>query len=242
MIQYLGGVTVLLSFLDNKSAVTAMEKARDIVGRFSKIELWEGQVLNVDRIAWLRIFGMPLQLLRNEVLDSVGRLFGTIVQNANVLEEEGDLSSEFIGVLIGNGRRVSREVSVQWQDIVEEGVDEMEDREDLCQPIDGETMAGTKEVGIEEEGLGWKSSNLETDVEIDPHLLQDTGSGHCKGKKARSKDPVGLNDILGLEEEDRNVVMVQFNEEAADYNSSGGIDLNMDPSKWVETQQPDGGS
>ncbi|KAI3743819.1 hypothetical protein L1987_56886 [Smallanthus sonchifolius] len=160
-------------------------------------------------------------------------------------------------------------------------------------------MAGTKEVGIEEEVLGWKSSNLETDVEIDPHLLQDTfleetdnqeeylpgpnflfenpinveedglngtcnitkrkkinkwedlgrpscysssGSGHCKGKKARSKDPFGLNDILGLEEEDRNVVMVQFNEEAADYNSPGGIDLNMDPSKWVETQQPDGGS
>ncbi|KAI3671027.1 hypothetical protein L1987_87673 [Smallanthus sonchifolius] len=256
MIQYLGGVTVLLSFLDNKSAVSAMEKARDIVGRFSKIELFQ---------VWVR-------------------------------EEEGAWVPEFLsGDVQSVNSRVSNEEDI---DIVEEGVDEMEDREDLCQPIDGETMAGTKEVGIEEERPGWKSSNLETDVEIDPHLLQDTfleetdnqeeylpgpnflfenpinveedglngtcnitkrkkinkwedlgrpscysssGSGHCKGKKARSKDPFGLNDILGLEE-DRNVVMVQFNEETVDYNSPGGIDLNMDPSKWVETQQPDGGS
>ncbi|KAI3705823.1 hypothetical protein L1987_76067 [Smallanthus sonchifolius] len=277
MIQYLGGVTVSLSFLDNKSAVSAMEKARDIVGRFSKIELWEGQVLNVDRIAWLRIFGMSLQLLRNEVLDSVGRLAWDSMDSTIGNDTPGHVPEFLSGDVQSVNSRASNEEDI---DIVEEGVDEMEDREDLCQPIDGETMAGTKEVGIEEEGLGWKSSNLETDVEIDPHLLQDTfleetdnqeeylpgpnflfenpinveedglngtcnitkrkkinkwvdlgrpscysssGSGHCKGKKARSKDPFGLNDILGLEEEDRNVVMVQFNEEAADYNSPGGI-------------------
>ncbi|KAI3820708.1 hypothetical protein L1987_08256 [Smallanthus sonchifolius] len=288
MVQYLGGVTVLLSFLDNKSAMSAMEKTRDIVGRFSKIELWEGQVLNVDRIAWLRIFGMPLQLLRNEVLDSVGRLFGTIVQNANVLEEEGDLSSEFIGVLIGNGRRVSEEVSIQWQgkrfqvwvreeegawvpeflsgdvrsvnslvsneediDIVEEGVDEMKDREDLYNQeeyLPGPNFLFENPINVEEDGLNG-TCNITKRKKINkwedlgrPSCYSSSGSGHCKGKKARCKDPFGLNDILGLEEEDRNIVMVQFNEEAADYNSPGGIDLHMDPSKWVETQQPDGGS
>ncbi|KAF5754080.1 putative RNA recognition motif domain, nucleotide-binding alpha-beta plait domain superfamily [Helianthus annuus] len=54
-IQYLGGLSILVSFGSIDEAESFL-KNKELWGAwFSKLYLWEGQVLAVERIAWLRI-------------------------------------------------------------------------------------------------------------------------------------------------------------------------------------------
>ncbi|KAI3741392.1 hypothetical protein L1987_59064 [Smallanthus sonchifolius] len=114
-VQYLGGLTVLISFDAKEIAESVLKAARDVLGRFSSVDLWEGQTLCYERLAWLKVKGIPLQLITDEVIDSVGSEFGRVVHRNTRSEEEGDLSYEYIGVLVGDGRRVAEEIMLQWR-------------------------------------------------------------------------------------------------------------------------------
>ncbi|KAI3694417.1 hypothetical protein L1987_77382 [Smallanthus sonchifolius] len=115
-VQYLGGFTVLISYDDRKTTIDAMESAKGMLGRFSHIYLWEGQSLGFERLAWLKIYGLPMHLLHNDVIDTVGNSFGKLVHKANRSESDPDLSFEYIGVLTGEGKKISEEVDVCWRD------------------------------------------------------------------------------------------------------------------------------
>ncbi|PWA97309.1 nucleotide-binding alpha-beta plait domain-containing protein [Artemisia annua] len=114
-VQYLGGLDVLISFDDAETAVAALEASKNLMGRFSLVRMWVGQSLGFERLAWLKVQGIPLQLLTNEVLNMVGGTFGKVVHEANLSEKDHDLSSEHVGVLIGDGKRVSEEVELKWR-------------------------------------------------------------------------------------------------------------------------------
>ncbi|PWA61274.1 RNA-directed DNA polymerase, eukaryota [Artemisia annua] len=90
-VQYLGGLDVLLSFEDAAKAVLVHGTAITMKEHFSAITFWEGQCFSFERLAWLKIQGVPLHLSTNEVFDMVGRLFGTIVHKANRAENDRDL-------------------------------------------------------------------------------------------------------------------------------------------------------
>ncbi|KAI3686742.1 hypothetical protein L1987_80428 [Smallanthus sonchifolius] len=131
-VQFLGGLSVLISFKENKEAEDFMVSAREALGRFSSISLWEGQMLEFERFVWLKIQGIPLHLQRNEVIDSVGGVFG---------------------VMTGDGRRLDDEVVLQWQNNrvdadlnieVEEDLDSKEDNESNLDVGEGD---GRPEVG-----------------------------------------------------------------------------------------------
>ncbi|KAJ0713828.1 hypothetical protein HanPI659440_Chr13g0482811 [Helianthus annuus] len=115
-VQYLGGLDVLISYEDAKTALAVREAAKSILGRFSMISIWEGQALGFKRLAWLKTQGIPLHLLSNEVIDVVGGLFGKVVHKANRSVADPDLSFEYVGVLVGDGKRVSEEVVMNWKD------------------------------------------------------------------------------------------------------------------------------
>ncbi|KAI3804907.1 hypothetical protein L1987_26787 [Smallanthus sonchifolius] len=115
-VQYLGDFTLLISYDDRKTMIDAMESAKGMLGRFSHIYLWEGQSLGFERLAWLKIYGLPMHLLHNDVIDTVGNSFGKLVHKANRSESDPDLSFEYIGVLTGEGKKISEEVDVCWRD------------------------------------------------------------------------------------------------------------------------------
>ncbi|MFS7952658.1 hypothetical protein Hanom_Chr07g00609431 [Helianthus anomalus] len=83
--------------------------------RFSAITVWEGQTFSFERLAWLKVQGIPLHLLTNEFIDLVGGLFGMIVHKANRSERDRDLSFEYVGVLVGDGKRISEEIMLNWK-------------------------------------------------------------------------------------------------------------------------------
>ncbi|PWA94795.1 nucleotide-binding alpha-beta plait domain-containing protein [Artemisia annua] len=113
-VHYLGGLDVLLSFEDSEVAEAALEIAKSSVDNFASVTLWSGQSLAFERIAWLKIKGIPLHLLTNDVIDNVGQLFGKVVHNANKMESDQDLSYAIIGVLLWDGKRIDDEVILNW--------------------------------------------------------------------------------------------------------------------------------
>ncbi|KAJ0765820.1 putative RNA recognition motif domain, nucleotide-binding alpha-beta plait domain superfamily [Helianthus annuus] len=115
-VQYLGGLDVMVSFDDAEMVVAVREAAKSVVGKFSMISIWEGQTLGFERLAWLKVQGIPLHLLSNEVIDAVGCVFGMVVDKANRSERDHDFTFEYVGVLVGDGKRVSEEVVLNWKD------------------------------------------------------------------------------------------------------------------------------
>ncbi|PWA52254.1 RNA-directed DNA polymerase, eukaryota [Artemisia annua] len=114
-VQYLGGLDVLLSFEDEETALAFSDVAVNMKDRFSDVIVWKGQTLSFERLAWLKIQGIPLHLLTNDIIDTIGGSFGKIVHKANKSEKDSDLSFEYVGVLLGDGKRVSEEITLNWK-------------------------------------------------------------------------------------------------------------------------------
>ncbi|KAM0046028.1 hypothetical protein Hdeb2414_s0009g00311041 [Helianthus debilis subsp. tardiflorus] len=115
-IQYLGGLSLIISFQDSVSANKFLD-SRGIWGPwFSKLEAWGGQSLPMERVAWLSVHGIPLHLLEPNVLLQVGELFGKVLHVPKAMEEDRDLSVFKIGVLAGEAQRIREVVSLKWKD------------------------------------------------------------------------------------------------------------------------------
>ncbi|KAI3744982.1 hypothetical protein L1987_58081 [Smallanthus sonchifolius] len=96
-VNYIGGLSVLVSFEDNNVATVVCKAAREMGGRFSSVDLWEGQVFCYERLAWLKLLGIPLHLISGEVFEAVGNAFGKVSNSVpdhvsapdNVEEKDG---------------------------------------------------------------------------------------------------------------------------------------------------------
>ncbi|KAJ0789777.1 hypothetical protein HanPI659440_Chr05g0207461 [Helianthus annuus] len=127
-IQYLGGLSLLISFVDKASANSFLEN-RDVWGPwFTKVEVWKGQSLPMERVAWLKLIGIPLHLLDVDVFSLIGDLFGKVLHYPKCLDDDHDLSLVRVGVLAGEACRIKEVVSVSWKNrnfrvLVEEELD-----------------------------------------------------------------------------------------------------------------------
>ncbi|KAF5804385.1 hypothetical protein HanRHA438_Chr05g0205911 [Helianthus annuus] len=78
-------------------------------------DMWEGQTLPYERVAWLKLFGVPLHLADNSVFNNIAKEFGVIVQPAQLSIDDGDLSFAGVGVLVGDGKVINESVSLVWK-------------------------------------------------------------------------------------------------------------------------------
>ncbi|KAJ0743941.1 hypothetical protein HanPI659440_Chr10g0381751 [Helianthus annuus] len=114
--KYLGGLHILISFTD-ASAAKSFLNSKNIWGPwFSKLEVWDGQALPMERVAWLSLHGIPLHLLEPEVLVQVGELYGKVLHYPIDLHEDKDFSVFKIGLLVGEAQRIREVVSLKWKD------------------------------------------------------------------------------------------------------------------------------
>ncbi|KAF5809681.1 putative RNA recognition motif domain, nucleotide-binding alpha-beta plait domain superfamily [Helianthus annuus] len=112
--QYLGGLSLLISFHDGDSARKFFD-SKGIWGLwFSKLDPWSGQTLPFERMAWLRLNEIPLHLYDPEVMTLVGEIFGKVLHVPKVVEDDADLSFCRIGVLCGESGRIMDSVSLRW--------------------------------------------------------------------------------------------------------------------------------
>ncbi|KAJ0848192.1 hypothetical protein HanPSC8_Chr13g0554281 [Helianthus annuus] len=129
----LGGLMVLIDFSSKDRAVMARDEIVGVPEHFGAPEIWEGQSMVFERIAWLRIYGVPLCLSDNKVVNEVGSLFGKVIKGARV-ERIGLYNSfQFLGVLVNHGNRIQEEAFIWWRGktfkvwVVEDGNDWLED-------------------------------------------------------------------------------------------------------------------
>ncbi|MFS8011978.1 putative RNA recognition motif domain, nucleotide-binding alpha-beta plait domain superfamily [Helianthus anomalus] len=110
------GLTILISFEDVESTTSFLE-AKSLWGPwFSKLEVWNGQSLSSERMAWLKVQGAPLHILVPEVLSSIGEMFGKVLYVPKFLSDSQDLSFMRVGILAGEGPRFSEQVVLKWKE------------------------------------------------------------------------------------------------------------------------------
>ncbi|KAJ0673307.1 putative RNA recognition motif domain, nucleotide-binding alpha-beta plait domain superfamily [Helianthus annuus] len=114
-IQYLGGLTILVSFRDKTEARRFLENKKLWDPWFSKLDVRRGQSLHLERVAWLKLSGIPLHLLDSEFLIQIGTLFGKVLHVPKGLEDEPDLSVCRVGILAGEANRINEVVKVKWR-------------------------------------------------------------------------------------------------------------------------------
>ncbi|KAJ0482641.1 putative RNA recognition motif domain, nucleotide-binding alpha-beta plait domain superfamily [Helianthus annuus] len=114
-IKYLGGLSVLIVFKSSFEADSFRSNAPGF-GWFDYVEIWRGQTVAFERLAWLNIHGVPLHLAGNETFDSIGRCFGKVVHASQRQPEDNYLLYDCVCVMSDSVKRIEEEVV-----IVEEG-------------------------------------------------------------------------------------------------------------------------
>ncbi|KAM0003564.1 hypothetical protein Hdeb2414_s0016g00484951 [Helianthus debilis subsp. tardiflorus] len=174
VVQYMGGLYTLVYFPDAMEAESFRIKMKTNKKVCLSVESWMGQTLPFERSAWLRIQGVPLHLLDNVVLNRIGERFGKVVHEAQHDRWASDLSFDYVGVLLSDGKRVQEEVIISWK--------------------------GRKyRVWVAEEAGDWlpdfsvKHSKVDGDKHVDEDMLENASS--------EDGSPTSLNDDAVLERE-----------------------------------------
>ncbi|KAJ0500425.1 hypothetical protein HanRHA438_Chr11g0487901 [Helianthus annuus] len=114
--QYLGGLSVIISFDNGGSANDFLEDKEVWAKWFSSLNPWLGQSVPFERIAWISIVGVPPHLVSRDVFNAIGCKYGKVVQQSQFLESDGDLSYDRLGILLGSGNRINGALTLKWQD------------------------------------------------------------------------------------------------------------------------------
>ncbi|KAF5817259.1 putative RNA recognition motif domain, nucleotide-binding alpha-beta plait domain superfamily [Helianthus annuus] len=114
-VQYLGGLTLLISFHEEESVKRFLSSKNVWEPWFSKLDQWKGQTLPFERVAWVKLTGVPLHLIDSDVLSQVGALFGKVLYAPKEFEEDQDLSVVRVGVLVSHHRKILDEVVLSWR-------------------------------------------------------------------------------------------------------------------------------
>ncbi|KAJ0569677.1 putative RNA recognition motif domain, nucleotide-binding alpha-beta plait domain superfamily [Helianthus annuus] len=204
LIKYVGGLYLLLIFDCSDDMERFKNDISGVNDWFSWLEVWKGQTLPFERIAWLKITGVPLHLMDVEVFDSVGRLFGKVVQASSLSKEANDLTFDLIGVLVGDGGRIVKSVTLKWKDkkfkvwVEEElgewvpgcifNIDAREDKGDVCGEMDEEDglFSPSSPAGggrsPEQKDTGAGSGNTEKNTNGQEGEKLEDSLGGCMGK------------------------------------------------------------
>ncbi|KAM0056815.1 hypothetical protein Hdeb2414_s0006g00222931 [Helianthus debilis subsp. tardiflorus] len=113
-VRCLGGLSVLIEFKSKEHASMAKD---EMIGRKEEFDcplIWEGQTIPFERVAWLKISGLPL-CMDVKVLNDIGSLFGVVVKEARVDRLACDSSFHFIGVIVNHARIIHEAACVRWR-------------------------------------------------------------------------------------------------------------------------------
>ncbi|KAM0007560.1 hypothetical protein Hdeb2414_s0138g00810031 [Helianthus debilis subsp. tardiflorus] len=157
---------------------------------FTRLDPWSGQTLPLERVAWLKLCGIPLHLFEYDIMAQVGDKFGKVLFVPKSFEEDRDLSIVRVGVLVGTSSRINDVVVLKWKDrsfriLVEEDLEDWipdclgrdPDSEDglssESSPTDGMQVSGSGEFeegqGSGNEGVAEKTPGV---VDSNPHAAQ----------------------------------------------------------------------
>ncbi|KAM0062150.1 putative RNA recognition motif domain, nucleotide-binding alpha-beta plait domain superfamily [Helianthus debilis subsp. tardiflorus] len=207
-IRYVGGLSVILVFEDKVSMMDFLSTKEVWESIFVTLVLWGGQKLRCERIAWLRILGIPLLLFENMVAERIASKIGRVVQTAQIDDKTEDFSYAMVAVICNSVKRITKGCKLKWRseefDIaIEEEIEEwipdcigleVEEQEvvskNVKRPVDGVDQAG------------W----VNTDVEVNNVVVED----------AQEVEEIGVSTLHA------NMVDVEVAMQQVETSTSGG--------------------
>ncbi|MFS8033483.1 putative RNA-binding domain superfamily [Helianthus anomalus] len=81
---------------------------------FVSVVSWTGQELEIQRIAWLSILGVPSNMWSCDTFNDIGKHFGRVVRMSEASWLNSDLTMETIGVLVFHGNRVNEDIKLKF--------------------------------------------------------------------------------------------------------------------------------
>ncbi|KAJ0804414.1 hypothetical protein HanPI659440_Chr02g0037791 [Helianthus annuus] len=114
-IHYLGGLSILISFDDDITAADFLLEVNLWNKWFTSLDMWTGQSMQYERVAWLKFHGLPLHLAENKVFDDTASLFGKVIHKSQLSLSDRDLSVNYVGILVDHGERISDSVILKWR-------------------------------------------------------------------------------------------------------------------------------
>ncbi|KAJ0751173.1 putative RNA recognition motif domain, nucleotide-binding alpha-beta plait domain superfamily [Helianthus annuus] len=116
-LKYLGGLKVLLCF---NNPMEAEEFRWNMVNEwekwFSRLYIWEGLPPIFERVAWIKILGVPVCLWDRHVFNKIGERCSRLLVKSDAEATNGNLAEERVAVLVNSGRRISEEFELTWKE------------------------------------------------------------------------------------------------------------------------------
>ncbi|KAF5804367.1 putative RNA recognition motif domain, nucleotide-binding alpha-beta plait domain superfamily [Helianthus annuus] len=116
-LKYLGGLKVLLCF---DSPDEAEEFRYDMVNEwerwFSRLYLWDGIPPIFERVAWIKILGVPICLWDRHVFNKIGERCGRLLVKSEAESSNGNMAEERLAILVHSGKRISMEFDISWKE------------------------------------------------------------------------------------------------------------------------------
>ncbi|KAF5804958.1 putative RNA recognition motif domain, nucleotide-binding alpha-beta plait domain superfamily [Helianthus annuus] len=115
-IKYLGGLTVVLVFHESGEAERFFNDNSCWSVWFTSLAPWDDNIsMEEERIAWVQVHGVPVQLALDQVFDSIGSRYGKVVHSANMSGDDNIFSYALIGVLTKVCKRIVDRVDISWR-------------------------------------------------------------------------------------------------------------------------------
>ncbi|KAJ0667523.1 hypothetical protein HanPI659440_Chr17g0678741 [Helianthus annuus] len=198
-IQYLGGLFILISFPDAPAASSFVDDRKIWGPWFDKLEIWSGQMLPPERVAWLKLHGIPLNLMEADVFMQIGDLFGKVLFVPKFLDDDKDLSVVKIGVLVGNAHRNYEVVSLRWKDkVFRVRVDEdLEDWVPDCLDFEDQVGSESESPAVSSPVAAHVTSGVEGFEEVQKSDGQEKSgrSHHYDGMQNEVTSPVHVHEV-----------------------------------------------
>ncbi|KAM0047964.1 hypothetical protein Hdeb2414_s0008g00269141 [Helianthus debilis subsp. tardiflorus] len=112
---YLGGLDMMISLEDEIDVSVFVLNVNIWKEWFECLDIWSGQTLAYERLAWLKIYGVPLHLAENKIFNDTASLFRKVIKGSQLSPDDWDLSYSVMGVLVDQGARISGSASILWR-------------------------------------------------------------------------------------------------------------------------------
>ncbi|KAD3338454.1 hypothetical protein E3N88_33975 [Mikania micrantha] len=129
-IRFLSGLRVLITFPSPSFAKKFLvEKKEELSNCFSMIDLWTGQEYEFERIASIKVYGVPAQLWGSENFIPIGEAYGRLLQGPSASYNDCNLSYMKLIILTTKLNKIDDQVVISWRDcrfkihVVEEDLD-----------------------------------------------------------------------------------------------------------------------
>ncbi|KAF5758506.1 putative RNA recognition motif domain, nucleotide-binding alpha-beta plait domain superfamily [Helianthus annuus] len=112
-LKYLGGLKVLLCFNSPEEVEDFRYSKMELWEKwFSRLYLWEGIPPIFERIAWIKILGVPLSLWDHHVINKIGERCSRILVKSEADASDGNMAKDRLAILVNTGKRISSEFNL----------------------------------------------------------------------------------------------------------------------------------